>query len=101
MLNTALPYIGKNTFAMPHIHQDKKILNRIRRMQGQLNSVEKAVREGQTPCIDILQQVAAIRGAIIVMTNELIEEQLTEHVLPEGYDKEHLEPFLKLLRKYG
>ena len=56
---------------------------------------------GETACIDILQQVAAIKGAITGLTNELIEEQLTQHVLPEGYDEAELDRFLKLLRKYG
>ena len=86
---------------MAHLQKNQKILNRIKRLQGQLNSVEQAVRGGETACIDILQQVAAIKGAITGLTNELIEEQLTQHVLPEGYDEQELDRFLKLLRKYG
>ena len=57
--------------------------------------------EGETACIDILQQVAAIKGAVSGLMNELIEEQLTQHVLPEEYDQEELARFLQLLRKYG
>ena len=86
---------------MAHLQNNQKILNRIKRLQGQLNSVEKAVSGGATAFIDILQQVAAIKGAITGQTNELIEEQLTQHVLPEGYDEQELDRFLKLLRKYG
>ena len=86
---------------MAHLQNNQKILNQIKRLQGQLNSVEKAVSGGETACIDILQQVAAIKGAITGLTNELIEEQLTQHVLPEGYDEQELDRFLKLLRKYG
>ena len=84
---------------MAHLQNNQKILNRIKRLQGQLNSVEKAVSGGETACIDILQQVAAIKGAITGLTNELIEEQLTQHVLPEGYDEQELDRFLKLLKK--
>ena len=86
---------------MAHLQKNQKILNRIKRLQGQLNSVEQAGGGGETACIDILQQVAAIKGAITGLTNELIEEQLTQHVLPEGYDEQELDRFLKLLRKYG
>ena len=61
-----------------------------------------AVRRGSSRAGgDLLQQVAAIKGAITGLTNELIEEQLTQHVLPEGYDEQELDRFLKLLRKYG
>ena len=73
----------------------------MKRLLWQPYSVEKAVSGGETACIDILQQVAAIKGAITGLTNELIEEQLTQHVLPEGYDEQELDRFLKLLRKYG
>ena len=41
---------------MAHLQKNQKILNRIKRLQGQLNSVEQAVRGGETACIDILQQ---------------------------------------------
>ncbi len=86
---------------MAHLQKNQKILNRIKRLQGQLNSVEQAVRGGETACIDILQQVAAIKGAMTGLTNELIEEQLTQHVLPADHNEEELARFLKLLRKYG
>ena len=45
-------------------------MNRIKRLQGQLNAVEKAVNEGESSCIEILQQVAAIKGAITGLNNE-------------------------------
>lgn len=86
---------------MAHLQKNQKVLNRIKRLQGQLNAVEKSVGGGESACIDILQQVAAIKGAVSGLMNELIEEQLTQHVLPEDYDPEELARFLQLLRKYG
>ncbi|ETD69612.1 metal-sensitive transcriptional repressor [Pelistega indica] len=86
---------------MSHLQHNKKILNRIKRLQGQLNAVETTVIEGKSSCMDILQQVAAIKGAITGLTNELIEEQLTQHVLPADYNAQELEKFLGLLKKYN
>lgn len=86
---------------MSHLQQNQKILNRIKRIQGQLNGVEKAIREGDTSCMAILQQVAAIKGAISGLSNELIEEQFTQHVLPDHTNPEALAEFVQLLRKYG
>ena len=86
---------------MAHLQNNQKILNRIKRLQGQLNSVEKAVSGGETACIDILQQVAAVKGAVTGLMNELVEEQLIQHVLPQDYNQEELDKFLKVLKKYA
>lgn len=85
---------------MSHLHTDKKIINRIRRLQGQMNAVENAMHAPDSSCIDVLQQVAAIKGAINGLMNELIERHLKSHVLQGEYDQEELERFLEILKKY-
>lgn len=66
---------------MGHLHQDKKILNRVKRLQGQLQAVETALQQEDKSCIEVLQQVAAIKGAVNGLMNELIESHLREHVI--------------------
>ncbi|WP_180001767.1 metal/formaldehyde-sensitive transcriptional repressor [Acinetobacter sp. YH12255] len=66
---------------MSHLNQNKKILNRIRRIQGQTNALEQNILNFENSCIEVLQQVAAIKGAINGLMNELIELHLREHVL--------------------
>lgn len=51
---------------MSHLNQNKKILNRIRRIQGQTNALEQNILNSENSCIEVLQQVAAIKGAINV-----------------------------------
>ena len=81
-----------------HVHDDKKILNRVRRLQGQMNAVEQSLLNPETGCIQVLQQVAAING----LMNELIETHLREHVIGEAtVNEEELAEFLKLLKRYG
>ena len=36
---------------MGHLHQDKKILNRVKRLQGQINAVEQALLQPEAGCI--------------------------------------------------
>ncbi|WP_264802902.1 metal-sensing transcriptional repressor, partial [Acetobacter fabarum] len=49
---------------MPHTPAEKKrVLTRVRRIRGQLDALEQALEKG-TDCGPVLQQVAAIRGAI-------------------------------------
>ena len=86
---------------MGHLHQDKKILNRVKRLQGQLQAVETALQQEDKSCIEVLQQVAAIKGAVNGLMNELIESHLREHVIKQNDDNEkELTEFLKLLKRY-
>ena len=41
----------------------KKIVNRFKRIEGQIRGLEKMI-ENEAPCLDILTQVSAVTGAI-------------------------------------
>jgi DNA-binding FrmR family transcriptional regulator len=86
-----------------HLHQDKKIHNRVKRLQGQINAVEQALNSPDSSCIAILQQVAAIKGAVNGLMNELIESHLRHHVIGEQTElnEQQLAEFLKLLKRYS
>jgi DNA-binding FrmR family transcriptional regulator len=65
---------------MAHTVRDKqKLLNRIRRIRGQIEAVEKALEE-EKDCFSILQTVAACRGAINGLTAEIIEGHIRFHI---------------------
>ncbi len=88
---------------MSHLHQDKKILNRVKRLQGQINAVDQALQQPEAGCIEVLQQVAAIKGAVNGLMNELIEAHLRHHVLSADtkVNEEELAEFMKLLKRYA
>ena len=68
---------------MAHIIRDKeKLLNRIRRLRGQVDAIEKALDQDQE-CSTILQTIASCRGAMNGLMAELVEEQIRSHVLSE------------------
>ncbi|WP_159516729.1 MULTISPECIES: metal/formaldehyde-sensitive transcriptional repressor [Gammaproteobacteria] len=87
---------------MSHLNQNKKILNRIRRIQGQTNALEQNILNSENSCIEVLQLVAAIKGAINGLMNELIELHLREHVLgdTEKIKEKELNEFLALVKRY-
>jgi len=63
---------------MPHSPQEKKrVLTRVRRVRGQLDALERALEEG-TDCGPILQQIAAVRGAINGLMAGVLESHLRE-----------------------
>jgi FrmR/RcnR family transcriptional regulator, repressor of frmRAB operon len=66
---------------MAHLAEDKeKLLNRVRRIRGQLNAVEKAI-DGSHDCAMILQRLVACRGAMSGLVVELLEGHVRAHVI--------------------
>lgn len=65
---------------MAHTIRDKqKLLNRVRRIRGQIDAVETALEEEQD-CSTILLTIAACRGAINSLMAEVIEGHIRYHV---------------------
>lgn len=66
---------------MAHTQRDRtKLTARIRRIVGQLEAVERAL-DAAKPCGEVLQLVAAARGAMNGLMGEVLEEHLRLHVL--------------------
>lgn len=72
---------------MPHTPQEKKrALTRVRRIRGQAEALERALEAG-ADCGPVLQQLAAIRGAVNGLMSEVLESHLREefgHAKPNG-----------------
>lgn len=73
---------------MAHTTKDKeKLLIRVRRIRGQVEAVERSLREDQE-CSDVLQLVAACRGAMNGLMAELVEGHIWFHVLDPNRAKD-------------
>ncbi len=71
---------------MSHIKTNKdQLVARVRRIAGQVAAIERAL-ETDTGCAVVLQQVAAARGAINGLMDEIIEDHLREHVAHPSLD---------------
>jgi Uncharacterized protein conserved in bacteria len=87
---------------MSHTLKHKKpLLNRVRRLKGQLEALERAL-DDETGCYPILQQITAIRGAINGLMSTVIEGHIREHMQPllEQEEPEATEELIKVLRSY-
>ena len=58
---------------------DKKMINRINRIQGQLNGVVKMIKK-KKDCKDIITQLSASKGSIQRLMGIIISENLIECV---------------------
>lgn len=87
---------------MSHTLKHKKpLLNRVRRLKGQLEALERAL-DDETGCYPILQQITAIRGAINGLMSTVIEGHIREHMQPllAQEEPEATEELIKVLRSY-
>ncbi|MGA2115267.1 MAG: metal/formaldehyde-sensitive transcriptional repressor [Bryobacteraceae bacterium] len=66
---------------MAHTTEEKKrLLNRIRRIMGQVAAIERGLDE-EADCSEILHNISACRGAMDALMAEVIEGHIRFHVL--------------------
>jgi DNA-binding FrmR family transcriptional regulator len=72
---------------MSHTIKEKaKLLNRVRRVQGQIQALERAV-EAEKGCTEVLHLVVAARGAMNSLMAEIIEDHIREHVVDPAHER--------------
>lgn len=85
------------------VHQKKPLLSRVRRIKGQAEALEKALQQGED-CSAILQQIAAIRGAVNGLMITVLDGHLREHlgaeVISPAQRNAEVEQVVAVLRSY-
>ena len=87
---------------MSHTQKEKRaLLNRVRRLRGQLEGLERALND-EVGCYQILQQITAVRGAVNGLMGQVLEGHIREHMQPIVGDEEPeaTEGLIKVLRSY-
>jgi len=84
--------------------EQKDILLRLRRIEGQLRGLQRMVEE-EAPCADILTQVAAVTAAIkkvgVTVVKTYMEECLDKTRREPGFKREEaLKDFQKAVSRY-
>jgi DNA-binding FrmR family transcriptional regulator len=62
------------------VREKSKLLARVRRIRGQVEALERAL-EAEKGCTEVLQQIAAVRGAMNGLMTEVIEDHVLTHVV--------------------
>jgi DNA-binding FrmR family transcriptional regulator len=65
---------------MHTVREREKLIARVRRIRGQVEAVERALVD-EKGCYEVLQTVAAARGALNSLVAEMIEDHVRHHVL--------------------
>jgi len=62
------------------IHEKQKLLNRVRRLRGQIDAVERSL-EAEDSCTQVMRLLTAARGAINGMMAEVVEDHIQMHMM--------------------
>ncbi len=86
---------------MSHTTREKlDLVNRTKKVVGQLESVERALNGDET-CADVLQRLAAARGAINSLMAELMEDHIRNHMPRNNKSSEEAtEDLIEIVRSY-
>jgi DNA-binding FrmR family transcriptional regulator len=86
------------------IQEKKKLLVRVNRIQGQLQSIREAI-EQEKECADVLQQIAACRGAVNGLLVQIVDGEIKFHVLSKeakagSRETKAAESLVEILHRY-
>jgi len=90
--------------AMSYTIQDKqKLLNRVRRIKGQVEAIERALEE-EHGCSDVLQRITSCRGAMNGLLAVVLEDHIRNHLVDaesgEGDGASATEQLIEVVHSY-
>lgn len=86
------------------VRERQKLLARVRRLRGQVESVERALEAG-AGCEQVMHLLAGARGAMAGLMAEVVEDHVRTHLVdqdrhPGALDGEAAEQLLEVVRAY-
>ena len=81
-------------------HQRVKLLNRVKRIKGQVEAIERTLADNQEECADTLQLLAACRGAINSLMGEVLEGHIRDHIAGGRPSREVTDDLIEIVRAY-
>ncbi|BCF95302.1 Transcriptional regulator [Paraburkholderia sabiae] len=74
---------------MSHTIRDKqKLLNRVRRIKGQVEAIERALVD-ERGCNDVLQLITSCRGAMNGLLAVVLEDHIRTHLVDAEHEHAH------------
>jgi len=65
------------------IREKQKLLNRVRRIRGQIEAIERALVD-EAGCNDVLQLITSCRGAMNGLLANVLEDHIRTHLVDSG-----------------
>jgi len=84
----------------------KKVLARLRRLEGQVGALRRML-DGDEYCVDVLLQISAVQGALGKVGHILLESHI-RHCVSEAFDRgdagardEKIDELMQVFARYG
>lgn len=86
------------------VREKQKLLARVRRIRGQVESVERAL-EAEAGCEQVMHLLASTRAAMAGLMAEVVEDHVRQHLVdpalhPDALNGEAAEQLLAVIRTY-
>jgi len=86
------------------IAEKQKLLNRVRRLRGQIDALDRAV-EAEEGCSEVMRLLTTARGAINAIMAEVVEDHIVLHMIdperkPTRAEQQAADELLDVLRTY-
>ena len=81
----------------------KAVINRLRRVEGQMRGIIKMVEDGR-PCEDVLVQISSSKAALHKTGQLILENHMRNcvlHDIKEGNEEEVLQTLLQVLEQFS
>lgn len=90
---------------MAHVNENRDaLLARVKRIAGQIGGLQRKL-ESDVDCTEVLHLVAAVRGAVNGLLDEIIVEHLEAHVvdasLSEKERRQGADDLITVIRRYS
>jgi DNA-binding FrmR family transcriptional regulator len=73
------------------VHQKQKLLNRVRRIKGQVEAIERGL-DAEIGCEEVMRLIASARGAMNGLLAEVVEDHIRAHLVDPNKVKGSKEP---------
>jgi DNA-binding FrmR family transcriptional regulator len=80
LVKSFLRFSCENSLMAHTLDEKKKLLNRVRRIIGQVGAIEKALDQ-ESECAEVLHNISVCRGAMDALMAEVIEGHIRYHIL--------------------
>ncbi len=84
------------------VHEKQKLLNRVRRLRGQVDAIERAL-DADDSCTQVIRLLTAARGALNGMMAEVVEDHIQVHLMagkPTRAETDAANELVDVLRSY-
>ena len=89
---------------MHTIRDKQRLLDRVRRIRGQVEAIERAL-ESEAGCEKVMHQIAGVRGAMAGLMAEVVDDHIHTHLVdaekhPGALDTAAVDELMAVIRTY-